>query len=93
MDMRVSPRRSVFASVAAGCCLAASVVAGGYAASGAMPFSEWPAAISGSGRDAEVALAPAERAPAPVVTLPAPAPRQEASTRVIPSPAPPAGSS
>jgi hypothetical protein len=84
MDMRVSPRRSVLASVAAGCCLAASVVAGGYAASGAMPFSEWPGAVFASGRDAEVALAPAERAAAPVVALPAPAAQEEARTQVIP---------
>ena len=85
MDMRVSPRRSVLASVAAGCCLAASVVAGGYAASGAMPLSEWPGAVFASGREAEVALAPAERTAAPVVTLPAPAAQEEeVRTQVIP---------
>jgi hypothetical protein len=85
MDMRTSPRRSVVASVAAGCCLAASVVAGGYAASGAMPFSQWPGALFASKAGAEVALAPVRRAPAPVLTLPARAPRHErTATRMIP---------
>ncbi len=67
----MSPRRSVLASIGAGCCLAASVIAGGYAASGAMPFSDWPGAIFSSAGAAEVALAPATRAAAPVLTLPA----------------------
>jgi hypothetical protein len=84
MDMRVSPRRSVLASVAAGCCLAASVVAGGYAASGAMPFSEWPAGLFAGKAAAEVALAPATRAAAPVLTLPASEPAREQTTKVIP---------
>jgi hypothetical protein len=84
MDMRVSPRRSVLASVAAGCCLAASVVAGGYAASGAMPFSEWPAGLFAGKAAAEVALAPATRAAAPVLTLAASEPAREQTTKVIP---------
>jgi hypothetical protein len=87
--MWVSPRRSVVASVAAGCCLAASVIAGGYAASGALPFSEWPRGILSSDGAAQVSLAPATRAAAPVLTLPAPdADRERESesetTRVIP---------
>jgi hypothetical protein len=82
--MRVSPRRSVLASIAAGCCLAASVIAGGYAASGAMPFSEWPGAIFSSGGAAEVALAPATRAAAPVLTLPASTAKPQTKTEVIP---------
>jgi hypothetical protein len=85
MDMRTSPRRSVVASIAAGCCLAASVVAGGYAASGAMPFSQWPGALFSSGGGEEVALAPVQRRSAPVLTLPAREPeRDRPATRVIP---------
>jgi hypothetical protein len=83
--MRVFPRRSLLASVAAGSCLAASVVAGGYAASGAMPFSSWPGSVFSSAGAAEVALAPATRAAAPVLTLPAPTSAPEApKTEVIP---------
>ena len=80
----MSPRRSVLASIGAGCCLAASVIAGGYAASGAMPFSEWPGAIFSSGGAAEVALAPATRAAAPVLTLPASPAKEQTKTEVIP---------
>jgi hypothetical protein len=79
-----SPRRSLLASVAAGSCLAASVIAGGYAASGAMPFSSWPGSVFSSSGAAEVALAPATRAAAPVVTLPAPTTQQAPETEVIP---------
>jgi hypothetical protein len=80
-----SPRRSLLASVAAGSCLAASVIAGGYAASGAMPFSSWPGSVFSSAGAAEVALAPATRAAAPVLTLPAPTSAPEApKTKVIP---------
>jgi hypothetical protein len=84
MSMRVSPRRSVLASIAAGCCLAASVVAGGYAASGAMPFSEWPHAIFASSDAPEVALAQTTRKEAPVLTLPGSASESETRTEVIP---------
>ena len=84
MSMRVSPRRSVLASIAAGCCLAASVVAGGYAASGAMPFSEWPDAIFASSDATDVALAPTTRKDAPVLTLPATPSRSATRTQVIP---------
>jgi len=80
----VFPRRSVIASIGAGSCLAASVIAGGYAASGAMPFSEWPGAIFSSKGAAEVAMAPATRAAAPVLTLPATTPKPETKTEVIP---------
>lgn len=80
----MSPRRSVLASVGAGCCLALSVIAGGYAASGAMPFSDWPGAMFSSTGAAEVALAPATRAAAPVVTLPASIAAPETTTKVIP---------
>jgi hypothetical protein len=82
--MRVSPRRSVLAAVAAGCCLAAAVVAGGYAASGTMPFSQWPDAILASAPEPEVALAPATRSQAPVLTLPVAGRESETRTRVIP---------
>jgi hypothetical protein len=86
MDMRSSPRRSVVASVATGCCLAAAVVAGGYAASGAMPFSEWPGTLFSSKGAEQVALAPVHRAAAPVLTLPAREPErgERTATRVIP---------
>ena len=80
----MSPRRSLLASVAAGSCLAASVIAGGYAASGAMPFSSWPGSVFSSSGAAEVALAPATRAAAPVLTLPAPRAKQAPKTEVIP---------
>ncbi len=83
--MRVSPRRSVLASVAAGCCLAASVVAGGYAASGVMPFQGWPGSVASSTSATDVALAPTTRASAPVLTLPASADRPATTkTEVIP---------
>ncbi len=80
----MSPRRSLLASVAAGSCLAASVIAGGYAASGAMPFSSWPGSVFSSSGAAEVALAPATRAAAPVLTLPAPSAKPSPKTEVIP---------
>jgi S-DNA-T family DNA segregation ATPase FtsK/SpoIIIE len=86
----MSPRRSLLASVAAGSCLAASVVAGGYAASGAMPFSQWPAALSSSNNSAEVALAAVPRTEAPVLTLATP---ERETTRVIPLDAAPAPAS
>jgi hypothetical protein len=61
------------------------VVVGGYAASGAMPFSDWPGGLFASEDTAEVALVPAPRAAAPVLTLPAATPeRERESTRVIP---------
>jgi len=85
--MRPSPRRSVLASVAAGCCLAAAVVVGGWAAGGAFPFSTWPGSLFSSADGAEVALAPPQRADAPVITLPA-GEREErgarGTTRVLP---------
>jgi hypothetical protein len=90
--MRVSPRRSVLASIGAGCCLAASVIAGGYAASGAMPFSDWPGAIFSSKGAAVVALAPATRAAAPVLTLPASTAKAQTKTEVIPLDEAPAAS-
>ena len=84
MSMRVSPRRSVIASVAAGCCLAAAVVAGGYAASGAMPFSEWPDAIFASSDAPDVALAQTTRREASALTIPTSAPASDTRTEVIP---------
>jgi hypothetical protein len=71
VDMRVSPRRSVVASVAAGCCLAGAVIAGGYAASGALPWRDWPGSMF-AGNGGEVRLAtPAARADTHTLTLPA----------------------
>jgi hypothetical protein len=84
MSMRVSPRRSVLASLAAGASLAAAVVAGGYAASGTMPFSQWPDAILASADEPQaVALAPASHEQAPVLTLPVTSRESRARTQVI----------
>jgi hypothetical protein len=50
-----------------------------------MPFSSWPGSVFSSSGAAEVALAPATRAAAPVVTLPTPTRTQQApKTEVIP---------
>jgi pilus assembly protein FimV len=70
--MKVSPGRSILASIAAGSCLASAVVAGGLAAGGALPWHSWPGSPFGTGHGAEVALAaPAARPTAPAIQMPA----------------------
>jgi hypothetical protein len=57
--------------VAAGSCLACAVVAGGFAASGALPWNGWPGPLF-TGDGDEIALAaPAPRPVAPAIEMPA----------------------